>query len=106
MHLPLKEMENALRLLLSVKDRVQAKPGCLFCLVSRNANEEDGLYYTEKWETEAAFRRHVRSEEFQRVLIAMDLCSEEPQIVVGDLLGRGGIEYLRQMREVPGETVQ
>ena len=103
MRLPVREVENALQLLQSVKARVQTKSGCLLCLVTRNAHEDDCIYYTEKWESEAAFRRHVRSEEFQRVLIAMDLCREEPQIVVGELLGHSGIDYLRQLREKPEE---
>jgi quinol monooxygenase YgiN len=106
MHLPLREVENALELLQSVRVRVQVKPGCLLSLVTRNANDADCLYYTEKWESEAAFRRHVQSDDFQRVLIAMDLCREEPQIVVGKLLGHSGIEYLRQLRETPGAKVQ
>jgi len=106
LHLPLLEVDNALQLLQSVKARIQAKPGCLLCLVTRNANEDDCLYYNEKWESEAAFRRHVQSDEFQRVLIAMDLCREEPQIEVGELLGHSGIEYLRQLRETMGEKVK
>ena len=101
MRLPLQEVDNALQLLQSVKIRSKAKSGCILSLVTRNANEQDCLYYTEKWESEAAFRRHVQSDDFQRVLIAMDLCREEPQIVVGELLGHSGIDYLRQLRETP-----
>jgi quinol monooxygenase YgiN len=106
LHLPLREVDDALRLIQSARVRIQAKPGCMLCLLTRNANEEDCLYYTEKWESEAAFRRHVQSDEFQRVLIAMDLCREEPQIVVGELLGHSGIEYLRQLRDKPEEKAQ
>jgi hypothetical protein len=42
-------------------------------------------------ESREAFREHVRSEEFRRVLIAMDMSSEEPRIVVGDLPAHSGM---------------
>ena len=62
------------------------------------------VHYLEEWESaEALSRRHVRSEEFRRVLIAMDLCCEEPRIVTGNLSGHIGMEYLRKLREEEGK---
>jgi quinol monooxygenase YgiN len=57
------------------------------------------VHYREEWESPEAFHKHVRSEEFRRVLIAVDLCCEEPRIVVGNLSGRNGMEHLRELRE-------
>ena len=53
----------------------------------------------EEWESAEAFRRHIRSEEFRRVLVAVDMCCEEPQIVIGNLSGHSGMEYLRKLRD-------
>ena len=41
----------------------------------------------------------VKAEEFRRVLIALDMSSEEPRIVVGSLTGHGGMAYPRELRE-------
>ena len=41
----------------------------------------------------------IKDEEFRRVLIALDMSSEEPRIVVGTLSGHSGMEYLRELRE-------
>lgn len=46
-----------------------------------------------------AFARHVQSEEFRRVLTAMDLCIEEPRIMIRKLPGHGGMAYLHNLRE-------
>ena len=45
-----------------------------------------------------AFRKHLRSEEFRRVLMAMDMCCEEPKVLVGNLSGGSGMDYLRELR--------
>jgi len=47
----------------------------------------------------------VKAEEFRRVLIALDMSSEEPRIVVGNLSEHGGLEYLRELREPDPHTL-
>jgi len=47
----------------------------------------------------------IKDEEFRRVLIALDMSSEEPRIVVGNLSEHGGLEYLRELREPDPHTL-
>ena len=94
-----KDVDHAVRLLRSVMGIIQAKRGCLACRIGMDAADADLVHYLEKWESEEAFRRHVRSEEFRRILIAVDLCCEEPGIVVGNRSGHSGMAYLRKLRE-------
>ena len=90
---------SAVRLLLSVKRDILTKRGCRACDVAAEAADASVVHYREEWESGEVLREHVRSEEFRRVLIAMDMSSEEPRIVVGNLSGHGGMEYLRELRE-------
>jgi hypothetical protein len=69
--------------------------------MARDADEEGVLRYTEEWSSEDAFRRHVQSEEFWPILIALELCSTEPQVRIGNLAVRGGLDLLLQLRDVP-----
>jgi len=94
-----KDLDHAVRLLLSEAGHTQAKRGCRACNVGVEAGEPGLVHYREDWDSECAFQRHVQSEEFRRVLVAVDLCSEEPQIVVGNLSGHSGLAYLRTLRE-------
>lgn len=90
--------EGVLRLLQSVTGVTESKTGCSHCGVFREANDEDQEFlYTETWDTESDFERHVRSEEFKRVLEAMDLSICEPQVTVGELSGQGGLAYLLKL---------
>ena len=91
--------EDAIRVLRSVTGVTEAKSGCRACLVARDATDEELFLYREEWDSESAFLRHIRSEEFRRVLVAMDMCSEEPQVLVGDLSGTSGMERLRELRK-------
>jgi quinol monooxygenase YgiN len=99
-----KEMEHAVRLLLSVRRTIQAKRGCRACEVGMDATDPGRVHYLEEWESAEDFYRQVRSEEFRRILIAVDLCREEPKIVVGHLSGHLGMEQLRKLREEGDRT--
>ena len=98
-----KDVNHAIRMLLSVRGSIQAKRGCRACEVGMEASEPGLVHYREEWETEDVFHQHVQSEEFLRVLIALDLCCEEPRIVVGNLSGHSGMEYLRKLLEEEGK---
>lgn len=91
------ETERAVRLLLSVVERTHAKKGCDACWVARDAVELDLIRYSEFWASDSRFASHVRSDEFRRVLVAMDLCCELPSVTVGKFLGRKGIDYLSEL---------
>ena len=105
MRFELKDVDQAVRMLLSVRGGIQAKRDCRACEVGMDASESGLVHYREEWESEDAFRQHIRSEEFRRILIALDLCREEPRIMVGNLSGRTGMADLLKLREnvtVPG----
>jgi len=97
-----KDVDQAVLLLLSVKENIQSKHGCRDCRVGLDTSDTGLVHYFEEWDSAEVFRRHAQSEEFRRVLIAMDMCCEEPRIVVGNLSGRIGMAYLRELREEGG----
>jgi len=103
MRFPSKDVDHAVRLLLSVKGNIQAKRGCRVCDIRMDADDAGLVHYLEEWESAESFHRHIQSEEFRRVLIAVDMCCEEPRIAVGNLSGHLGMEYLRKLREEEGK---
>lgn len=103
MHFSPDRLARALELLLSAAGPIRAKRGCRSSRVERDAVDEGLVRYVEEWDISDAFARHVRSEEFWRVLLAMDLCSEEPEVTIGDLSVQRGMDVLRHLREAsPG----
>jgi quinol monooxygenase YgiN len=88
------EADKAARLLRSVVGYTEAEPGCVSCTASRDITDPDCLHYNGSWTSDAAFRRHVQSESFRPVLVAVDMAVEEPRVTVGQLCGQEGLAYL------------
>jgi quinol monooxygenase YgiN len=98
------KLGQAVQLLVSAVGCTEAKAGCRECRVVRDATEGDRVRYSEQWDSEPAFHRHLKSDEFHRVLVAMELSCEEPKVVVGNLIGHRGIAHLQEMREMKNES--
>jgi quinol monooxygenase YgiN len=96
---PSKNVEQMIVLLESVTGITCSKHGCLFCSVSRDVGDADWVYYMEMWNDRLAFEQHVRSEAFHRVLVAMDQCREEPEVISGSLAGQVGMASLQALHE-------
>lgn len=92
-------IEQMMVLLESVVGMTRSKRSCLVCSVARDVTDRDWVYYTEVWSERSAFEQHVRSDTFQRVLVAMDQCREEPEVVFGSLEGQVGIASLQELHE-------
>jgi quinol monooxygenase YgiN len=90
------EADEAVQLLLAVVERIRAKAGCQVCWLSRDAADPRQIRFSEVWTTEAGFRAHLRSGEFRHVLMALDMCCEEPSVTIGEMSGRTGIEHLQK----------
>lgn len=99
MSLPAHDLEQAVNLLVSVVGLTKARSSCKTCSVARDASEEGVIHYCEAWDSVSAFQRHLHSDTFRRVLTAIDMCIEEPQVTIGDLSGRRGIAYLQELRD-------
>lgn len=98
MHFAEGEADRAVQLLVSVVERIKAKVGCQACWISRDGVEPRRIRYSEIWTSETVFSTHLRSEEFRHVLMALDMCSEKPTVTIGELTGRRGFEYLKELR--------
>ena len=91
--------DQAIQLLVSVSGRIEAKSGSKDCFIMRDSTSKTQVRYSEAWESEEAFRRHLLSEEFRRVLFVMEMCCKEPLVTIGNFSGRTGLAYLQQICE-------
>ena len=75
-----------------------AKPDCICCCVYEQINDRRAVLYIEKWQTREAFDLHVQSSMYMRLLTAMELSGEAPEIQfcwVSETMGMELIETLR-----------
>jgi len=74
------------------------KSGCIDCAVYTDQGEAQMILYLEQWESRKSLDRHIRSELYFRVLSAMELAGEPPEIYFHEVLDTIGLEYVKSLR--------
>ena len=83
----------------TVTGPTQAAPGCLGCVILEEHGEEDAVLLVEKWRSEDELNRHLRSPLYSRVLEAMELCREPPDVTFHEITATSGMEVIHALRE-------
>ena len=73
--------------------------GCVSCRFYQDVENPNLLTLIEKWETREALDRHLRSNDYRKILTAMDLASEPPEVEFCTVLTESGMELIKQTRE-------
>ncbi len=95
------DVESAVQILQSSLGCTEAKSGCVSCRICQDTSFSNRIRYTGIWCSEEEFYRHVKSDEFKRVLIAMDMCTEEPTVKIGQFSGETGLAFLHRLSRGP-----
>jgi quinol monooxygenase YgiN len=74
------------------------KPGCLCCCTYEQADERHAVLYVERWESREALNIHVQSSMYMRLLTAMELAGEAPEIQFYEVEKTMGIELIEALR--------
>jgi quinol monooxygenase YgiN len=89
-----KEFAKALRGML---EPVRHGSGCLGFDLYVDTEDDNTYIIVEEWETKEDFDRHLRSGDYRRLLVLMDLLNEPPEISISVISRRSGMEYLEQV---------
>lgn len=71
--------------------------GCLHCALYSSTQNDDELVLLEKWETNKNLERHIRSDEFRKVIAAMEVVSSPPEINFYETDSIKGMELLEEI---------
>ena len=95
-----KQQEEVLKILRLLVGPTQVHPGCLVCRVYQQEQTQKKLRVCllEKWETQEDLERHIRSEDFRKVLAVMDMASKPPEIEFDTVSESGGMEIIQALR--------
>ncbi len=93
-----KHRGQVVELLRSVQDLAQPSPGCVGTWLSEEDYVKNHIRYAEQWESEEALHEHIRSELYRRVLAAMELSKQEPDIKFYYCSQTKGLELIESAR--------
>ncbi len=71
--------------------------GCLHCGFYSNTQNDDELILLEKWESQDALEKHLRSDEFRKILAAIETAREPPEISFNTVASTEGIEFVEKI---------
>ena len=101
-----KNNHEILDILLSVKGPVEGKPGCLACWIYEDVQDCLKLNYVEVWQNEEGLRRHIRSKNFNKILSAIDMSAEPPEIQFSETLPKNGMYFIEQALAIKSTEYQ
>jgi len=91
-------------ILRSVIGTTRLKSGCIDCAVYTDQGEAQKILYLEQWQSQETLDRHIRSELYFRVLSAMELANEPPEIYFHEVSDTRGLEYVEALRTASPEN--
>jgi quinol monooxygenase YgiN len=99
-----KHRAQVLELLRSVLGLTRPCPGCLGCWLSEEDFTFEHIRYAEQWESEEGLYDHIRSDLYRRLLAAMELSKQEPEVEFyysSETKGLELIEAVRRQAKLP-----
>ncbi len=97
-----KHRAEIIELLRSVQDLARPIPGCVGCWLSEEDFLHNHVRYAEQWESETALHEHIRSDLYRRVLAAMELSRQEPEVRFYYCSQTKGLEVIEAARHDAG----
>jgi len=88
-----------LGILCSIAERVRVKRGCIGCYVSQDVQDEEMVRYEELWESQEDIERHLRSDDYRKVLFVMEMSSHAPDVRFNTIEETTGMETLIRVRQ-------
>jgi quinol monooxygenase YgiN len=92
------KQQAVLDILRSLIGQTRVKSGCMDCAVYTDQGEGQTILYLEQWQSWEPLDRHIRSELYFRVLSAMELACEAPEIYFHEISDTRGLEYVESLR--------
>ncbi len=103
MTIPFKKLNEAIEILSSVKQRTKFESGCVGCNVYRDVDSANALMIEEIWKDEKDLERHLRSDEYQKILLVAEMASAPPEIRFYKILRTSGVETVEEARSAGGK---
>ncbi len=98
MALPVEKLSEALGILGPMAERIGVDPGCLGCHVYMDALDKNVVMFEQFWRSEEDLTRHLRSSDYQSVLILMEMALAQPEVRFDAISRTTGLETIQLAR--------
>ncbi len=99
--IPPQKSGEVLGILKPVVGLCEVEPGCLSCHIYSDLQDKSIFLLTQVWRTEEDLNRHIRSDEYLNLLLALELAIKQPEIRFDTISNSTGIETIQKARSQP-----
>lgn len=92
------KIDETLNILRSIVERTRAETGCISCSVYLDTEDRNTVIFEEKWRSNEDLQRYLRSEEYQKVLLVIEMATVKPEIRFDTITDSSGVETIEKAR--------
>ena len=86
------------RLLRSLIGPTRVETGCISCRLYGEVDNPSSVTWMEEWRTENDLKRHLRSPQYRKILIALDMADAEPEVRFDTVVETAGMQLIAEAR--------
>jgi quinol monooxygenase YgiN len=98
MDFPPAKIDEVRKILGSIVERIRVNAGCIGCSVYQDVDNKHLIVFEEKWRSNEDLQRHLRSEDYRKVLLVMDMAIIPPEIRFDTITDTSGVEIIESAR--------
>jgi quinol monooxygenase YgiN len=102
MVIPPQKHGEALKILRSTAARNKILPGCMDSHIYEDLQDENVIVFEELWRSEEEMEQHLRSDEYRKVLLVVEMALERPEVRFSHVSSSSGIETIEKARATTG----
>ncbi len=91
-------LREALDVLRPVAERTRIESGCISCRIYRDVQLDQAIMVEEFWTSHEELRRHLRSSDYQRILLVIEMAKGHPEIKFDEIVRSTGFETIAEAR--------
>jgi quinol monooxygenase YgiN len=92
------KIDEVQKILGSIVERIRVNAGCISCSVYQDVDNKHLIVFEEKWRSNEDLQRHLRSEDYRKVLLVMDMAIIPPEVRFDTITDTGGVEIIESAR--------
>jgi quinol monooxygenase YgiN len=91
---------EVVRLLRSLIEPTRVETGCISCRLYGEVDNPNAVTWVEEWRAEEDLERHLRSPQYRKILMALDMADAEPEVRFDTVVETTGMQLIARARGV------
>ena len=91
--------EELRRALAALVGPTKVEPGCICCSLYTVAGRPNKFFFETRWRSEAELVKHLRSEQYRKLLILIELSNQPPVVEFHEVSKTQGLELVAAVRQ-------